>query len=89
MNILSLIFLFGLFTPGLIRGAFWYDSPSADGIFWTIATIGFVLAVGWVAGNIFGNGLGPTIAMVLAVVVANAYALKGSTFSSSKKKVWR
>jgi hypothetical protein len=85
MDDFSLIFLFGMFTPGLIRGAFWFDSPAAEGILWIIATIGFVLAVGWVAEKIFGSGLGPTVAMVLSIIAANAYAIKGSTFASSNR----
>jgi len=83
MDGFSMLFLFGMFTPGLIRGAFWFDSPAIEGIFWTFATIGFVLAVGWVTQQIFGSGLGPTIAMVLSIIAANIYAIKGSTFSSS------
>jgi hypothetical protein len=83
MDGFSMLFLLGMFAPGLIRGAFWFDSPTIAGVFWTFATIGFVLAVGWVARQIFGSGLGPTIAMVLAVIAANLYTIKGSTFFSS------
>jgi len=79
MNGFSLIFLFGMFAPGVIRGGFWHDSPSAIGILWTIATIAFVLATGWISQQLFGSGLGPTVAMVLAIVAANLYALKGAS----------
>lgn len=80
----SWIVLLGMFTPGLIRGAFWHDSPAAVGVLWTFATIALVLAIGWAAQQLFGSGLGPTAAMVLALIAANLYALKGATFSSSK-----
>lgn len=84
MDGFSWIFLIGMFTPGLIRGAFWYDSPAAVGVLWTFASIAFVLGIGWVAQQLFGSGIGPTVAMVLALITANLYALKGASFSSSK-----
>lgn len=84
MDGFSMLFLFGMFTPGLIRGAFWFDSPAIEGVFWTFATIGFVLGVGWLAQQLFGSGLGPTVAMVLAVIAANLYAIKGASFSSGR-----
>lgn len=88
MTDFSLIFLVGLFFPGLIRGAFWYDSPAGiEGIIWTICTIVFVLTAGWVAGKIFGYGLGPTIVMLLAAVVANGYAISGVTLYSKTPNV--
>jgi hypothetical protein len=85
MDDFSLLFIIGMFAPGLIRGAFWYDSPAAEGIFWIFATIVFVLAVGWVAQQLFGSGLGPTLAMVLAIIAANVYAIKGATFKSARR----
>ena len=85
MDGFSMIFLFGMFTPGLIRGAFWYDSPAVEGVFWLFPTIGVVLVVGWVTQQIFGSGIAPTISMVMTIIVANIYAIKGSTFSSSPR----
>ena len=85
MDVFTMLFLFSMFTPGLIRGAFWYDSPAIEGILWTFVSIGFILASGWVAKQIFGSGTGPTIVMVLAAIGANLYALKGSTFASSSR----
>ena len=87
MDGLSWIFLLGMFTPGLIRGAFWDDSPAGEGLLWIVATIVSVLAVGWLAEKVFGPGLGPTILMVLAIIAANVYALRGSTFLSSRRGV--
>ena len=87
MDVFTMLFLFGMFTPGLIRGAFWYDSPAIEGIIWTFVSIGFILASGWVAEQIFGSGTGPTIVMVLAVIGANLSALKGSTFASSSRSL--
>lgn len=84
MDGFSWIFLLGMFTPGLIRGAFWYDSPAAIGVLWIFATIAFVLAIGWVTQQLFDSGIGPAVAMVLGIIAANLYALKGATFSSSK-----
>jgi p-aminobenzoyl-glutamate transporter AbgT len=72
-----MIFVIGMFTPGLIRGAFRVGSSGLDAILWTIATFAFVLTVGWIAQYLFGSGLGPTISMVLAIVAANTYALIG------------
>ncbi|NQU83317.1 MAG: hypothetical protein HQ536_01255 [Parcubacteria group bacterium] len=82
MSDFSLLFLIGMFSPGVIRGALWYDSPAVEGILWIFATIGFVLATGWVAEKVFGSGLGPTIVMFLAVIAANVYAISGANFSS-------
>ena len=82
MDGLSILFILGMFTPGLIRGAFWYDSPAGEGIIWTFVTIVFVLAIGWIAEKAFGIGFGPTISMVIAIIAANFYALHGSTFTS-------
>ena len=82
MDTFSLIFVLGMFTPGLIRGAFWYDTPAVEGIGWTFATIPIVLFSGWLAELIFGSGLGPTIVMVLVVIFINLYALKGANFLS-------
>ena len=84
MDGFSMLFLFGMFTPGLIRGAFWCDSPAIEGVFWTFATIGFVLGIGWLAQQVFGSGLGPIIAVILAVIAANLYAIKGASFSSPR-----
>jgi hypothetical protein len=84
MDDFSFLFLIGMFTPGLIRGAFWHDSPAIEGFFWIFATIALVLVVGWVAQQLLGNGLGPTLAMLLAIIAANVYAIKGAIFASSR-----
>ena len=86
MDSFSILFFFAMFTPGLIRGAFWYDSPAIEGIFWTFATIGGMIAVGWLAEQIFGSGIGPSIVMVLALIGANVYAIKGATFDGSSRR---
>ena len=83
MDGFSMIFLFAMFTPGLIRGAFWYDSPAIEGIFWTFATIPTVVGIGWLAAQIVGPGIGPTIIMLLFLTYVNYLAIKGSSFASS------
>lgn len=82
----SMIFLVAMFTPGLIRGAFWHDSPAAEGVFWTIATIPSVVGVGWLAEKFFGAGIGPTAAMMLFLLYINYLALKGSSFGAKGKE---
>lgn len=87
MTEFSIIFILGIFTPGVIRGAFWYDSPAIEGVFWTFATFGFVLLLGWLSAKIFVDGLIPTFTMVLAIIFANGYALKNSNFIGKKRNL--
>jgi hypothetical protein len=80
MSELTIVFLFAMFTPGIIRGAFCPGSSPLEVVIWGVGTIIFVLAIGWIASMIFGTGLVPWIAMILAVIGANLYALKGAVF---------
>jgi len=78
---ISTIILLAAFAPGLIRGAFWHDSPSAAGIVWTFLTLGAIWAVFWVAAKLLGSSIVAIIAIFLVIIVANYYAFKGSKFA--------
>ena len=79
MDFFSILFLFGMFAPALIRGAFWDDSPSVAAFPWLLVTWSFVYVVMWVTAKIFGAGLIPTISGTLALFAVIIYAIKGST----------
>ena len=79
---LDFLFIFGMFAPCIIRGAFWYDSPSPIGVVLIFAIFLFAGAIAWIA-EMFDNHFGFAIIMALVIIAANIYAFKGSTFASS------
>jgi hypothetical protein len=86
MDTSSIIFLVLLFTPGLIRGAFWWDSPSIIGVFFTIFVIILVVVVGQITAWIAGEGIVPTVTMCLTILIVNALTLAKSEFFSSSSE---
>lgn len=78
------IFLIAVFLPGIIRGAFWYDSPSVMGVIWIFGILGFVMAVLWINDVFFENRLITIIVLTVAIIAANSYALKGSTIKLNR-----
>ena len=78
MDNLSFLFIVALFLPGVVRGAFWHDAPSAIGVLWTFGTLASVFAAAWLTGLVFGNGLPPVIAMGVVLLLLNILAIRGA-----------
>ncbi|GEM_PF-2706188 len=84
MGFIQIVFLLGLLTPGLIRGFFWADSPSRDGIVWVFVTIAVAFISGWIVAIIIGSGSPASVVMTVTIIAANWLAYAGSTLKKPK-----
>ena len=86
LTFFEFLFLFLIFGPGIIRGAFWYDFPAFEGVMLTVGIFVSLGILGWISKTI-DSRLFFGVVGLLIVIPANIYAIKGSNFYSSSNKI--